>query len=292
MTIGVPRYIHGYSEDEALRLDDQAATLADLLHHDTRYAPGSLVLEVGCGTGAQTRRLTERSPKISLVSVDLSATSLLAARARGVATDLVQGEIMALPFRDGTFDHIFVCFVLEHLADPTSALQALRRLLRPDGTITVIEGDHGSCYYHPATLPAASAWGALIAAQRAMGGDPLIGRRLYPLVAGAGFAGVTVSLRQVYADESRPDVQDGFVQRTIVPMVEGVRERNRSLGVVDPATFEQGLADLRATGKPGGTFCYTFFKASGVRPKESPHPPACTGVQPGTGGAPRRRSPP
>lgn len=267
MTIGAPRYVHGYSEDEALRLDDQAATLADLLHHDTRYAPGSLVLEAGCGTGAQTEQLTRHSPKISLVSVDLSAASLLAAQARGVAADLVRGEIMALPFRDGSFDHIFVCFVLEHLADPASALQALRRLLRPGGTITVIEGDHGSCYYHPATPPAASAWGALIAAQQAMGGDPLIGRRLYPLVAGAGFAGVTVSLRQVYADESLPGIQDGFVQRTIVPMVEGVREQNVELGLVEPAVFEQGLADLRATGGPGGTFCYTFFRATGTRPE-------------------------
>ena len=84
-------------------------------------------------------------------------------------------------------------------------------------------------------------------------------------MAGAGFAGVSVSLRQVYADGSRPGVQDGFVQRTIVPMVEGVRDRNAALGLVDPPTFEQGLADLRATGGPGGTFCYTFFKAIGVK---------------------------
>ena len=265
MTVGERCYIHGYSEDEALRLDDQAATLADLLHHDTRYAPGSLVLEAGCGTGAQTLQIARRNRDVSLVSVDLSAVSLRAAQARGVAADFVRGEITALPFRDGTFDHVFVCFVLEHLADPDGALRALGRLLRPGGTITVIEGDHGSCYYHPATPAAASAWDALVTAQQAIGGDPLIGRRLYPLVAGAGFAGVTVSLRQVYADESRPEVQEGFVQKTIVPMVEGVREQNATLGLVDPTTFEQGLADLRATGGPGGTFCYTFFRATGVR---------------------------
>ncbi len=265
MAIGVPCYIHGYSEDEAVRLADQARTLADLLHHDTRYAPGSLVLEAGCGTGAQTREIVERCPGISLVSVDLSAASLRAARARGLATELVRGEIASLPFRDGSFDHVFVCFVLEHLADPEGALRALRRLIRPGGTITVIEGDHGSCYYHPATPAAASAWGSLVAAQQAIGGDPLIGRRLYPLIAGAGFAGVAVSLRQVYADESLPEVQDGFVQKTIVAMVEGVRQPNAALGLVDSATFEQGLADLRATGGPGGTFCYTFFRAMGVK---------------------------
>jgi SAM-dependent methyltransferase len=265
MTAGVPRYIHGYSEDEALRLDDQATTLADLLHHDTRYAPGSLVLEAGCGTGAQTVQITGRNPGISVVSVDLSVASLRQVKARGVAADLVRGEITTLPFRAGAFDHVFVCFVLEHVADPEGALTALGRLLHPGGTITVIEGDHGSCYYHPATPAAASSWGALVTAQQAIGGDPLIGRRLYPLMTRAGFSGVSVSPRQVYADESRPGVQDGFVRRTIVPMVEGVRERNAALGLVDPSTFEQGLADLRATGGPGGTFCYTFFRATGIR---------------------------
>lgn len=261
------RYIHGYSDDEAIRLDDQAATLADLLHHDTRYAPGSLILEAGCGTGAQTLQITTRNPGISLVSVDLSAGSLHQARTRGTAAVLIRGEIAALPFRDGSFDHVFVCFVLEHLADPEGALRALGRLLRHGGTITVIEGDHGSCYYHPATPAAASAWGALVTAQQAIGCDPLIGRRLYPLIAGAGFAEVTVSLRHVYADESRPAIQDGFVRRTIVPMVEGVRDQNAALGFVEPAVFDQGLADLRATGGPGGTFCYTFFRAIGVRPE-------------------------
>ena len=47
-------YVHGYSEREIERLVDQATTLSELLHHDTFYPPGSLVLEAGCGVGAQT----------------------------------------------------------------------------------------------------------------------------------------------------------------------------------------------------------------------------------------------
>ena len=109
-------------------------------------------------------------PGRPLVSVDLSAVSLRAAQARGVAADLVRGEITALPFRDGIFDHVFVCFVLEHLADPDGALRALGRLLRPGEHDHRDRGDHGSCYYHPATPAAASAWGALVTAQQAIPG--------------------------------------------------------------------------------------------------------------------------
>ena len=60
-----------------------------------------------------------------------------------------QADIFNLPYGPDSFDHIFVCFVLEHLSRPVEALQALKRVLKVGGTITVIEGDHGSAYFHP-----------------------------------------------------------------------------------------------------------------------------------------------
>ena len=55
-------YVHGYSARERVRLSDQAAALADLLHAGTRYPRGCRVLEAGCGTGAQTEILADRNP--------------------------------------------------------------------------------------------------------------------------------------------------------------------------------------------------------------------------------------
>ena len=43
------KYIHGYSDDEANRLHDQADSLADLLHYDSVWEEGSIILEAGCG---------------------------------------------------------------------------------------------------------------------------------------------------------------------------------------------------------------------------------------------------
>ena len=65
-------YVHGYSLREAARLADQADTLAELLHHDTRYPAGARVLECGCGSGAQTIHLAASSPEAQIVSVDIS----------------------------------------------------------------------------------------------------------------------------------------------------------------------------------------------------------------------------
>ena len=56
------KYVHGYSARESDRLTDQAQTLTDLLHHDTRYSAGAHVLKAGCGIGAQTVILAKNSP--------------------------------------------------------------------------------------------------------------------------------------------------------------------------------------------------------------------------------------
>lgn len=266
-------YVHGYDARENERLGDQAGTLVDLLHHDTGYPAGSAVLEAGCGVGAQTVALAARSPGARITSVDVSAESVAEARARVRAAGFehvgfAQADIFALPFAPGSFDHVFLCFVLEHLADPVAALAALARVVRPGGTVTAIEGDHGSAYFHPDSAPARDAIGAQVRLQAAAGGDALIGRRLYPLLRDAGLEDVRVEPRMVYVDGSRPDLIDGFTLRTFTAMIEGVRAPALAAGLLDAGRFDAGVRDLHRTAAGDGTFSYTFFK--GVASVQSP----------------------
>ncbi len=236
------QYVHGYSPREAVRLGDQANTLSALLHEGVRYAPGRRVLEVGCGTGAQTVLLAANSPGAEIVSIDRSAESIELARSRVEAA--------------------FVCFVLEHLREPHAALAKLRPVLKAGGTVTVIEGDHGSWYCHPQTAEATRTVSCLIEIQARLGGNALIGRSLYPLLCAAGFRQVRVIPRIVYVDDSRPDLVEGFSKNTFIAMVEGVRAQALSLGLIDEVAWDKGIADMyRATGR-GGTFAYTFFQGT------------------------------
>jgi SAM-dependent methyltransferase len=268
--MGSKRYVHGYTHRENDRLRDQSQTLAELLHHDTRYAAGTRVLEAGCGVGAQTVLLARNSPEAQFTSVDVSPVSIQAAaqavRVAGLSNVVFQqADLFQLPFAPESFDHVFVCFVLEHLADPAGALQKLREVLRTDGTLTVIEGDHGSTFYHPQSAAAWRTIECLIEIQARMGGDSLIGRRLYPLLKSAGFSKINVSPRFVYADASRPDWVEGFTRKTYIAMVEGVRDAAISSGMISAAEWESGISDLRRTADEDGTFSYTFFKGIGVK---------------------------
>ncbi len=263
-------YVHGYSDRENTRLYNQANTLTALLHHDTAYPPESRVLEAGCGVGAQTIILARNSPEADITSVDISGESV--EKARGLAekegvknVTFGVADIFNLSYEDEAFDHVFICFVLEHLEKPLDALLSVKRVLKRGGTITVIEGDHGSSYFHPRSDEAMRTIRCLIDVQEHIGGNSLIGRELYPLLGRAGFKSVKVSPRMVYVDPSKPELAERFTKNTFIAMVESVREQALELGMIDEKTWDRGISDLyRAAGREG-TFCYTFFKATATK---------------------------
>jgi ubiquinone/menaquinone biosynthesis C-methylase UbiE len=106
-------------------------TLVDLLLSDTSYPDGALVLEAGCGVGAQTITLAKNTPRASIISVDISDISVKQAeqKVRDAGFTNVQFRQVissTCHFAAQTFDHVFVCFVLEHLNDPVLALKKLK----------------------------------------------------------------------------------------------------------------------------------------------------------------------
>ena len=264
-------YVHGYSDRERERLVDQAATLTELLHGDTRYPPGARVLEAGCGVGAQTVTLASNSPGARFTCVDVSAESLDAARSRARAASLEnvtfqQADIFALPFPDESFDHVFVCFVLEHLSSPGEALTSLVSRLRPGGTLTVIEGDHGSTFFHPDSAAARAAIQCLVDA-------PGASRRRR-----AHRAATVSAARRGRARRRRGLAADGLRGREPAGVGRGVhaehvhgdgrgRARAGARGGARRARRRcgRGVAGLRRTAEPDGVFCYTFFKGIGVK---------------------------
>jgi len=260
------KYVHGYDQTENIRLQDQAATLVDLLHDDIAYPVESKVLEVGCGVGAQTISLAKNSPEAHITSIDISEASVTAARRRVESEGFSnvcfqQADIFNLPFKPSSFDHAFVCFVLEHLPKPVEALTILKKYIKPGGTITVIEGDHGSTYFYPDSAHAHKAIQCQIVLQQLSGGNANIGRELYPLLSSACYDSIQVSPRMVYVDASRPGLVEGFIKNTFTAMIEGIRQAAVDAKMIEPEEIDRGIKDLYRTTESDGVFCYTFFKA-------------------------------
>jgi ubiquinone/menaquinone biosynthesis C-methylase UbiE len=264
-------YIHGYSEEETKRLNDQATSISELLHWDSLWPAGSRVLEAACGVGAQTRIISQKNPNVRFVSVDVSEKSLATASqmvdSLGISNvELQLADVFNLPFVNDSIDHVFVCFLLEHLSRLEEALREFKRVLKPGGTITVIEGDHGSTYFFPDSEMAHKAVQAQVTLQKQNGGNANIGRQLYPMLCAEGFEDVLVSPRVVYVDDSKPRLVEGFTRNTFTAMIKGVTEEAIAKNVISREEFNQGLRDLSSTADGGGTFNYTFFKAKGYKP--------------------------
>lgn len=263
-------YVHGHSSSEAIRLADQARTLEQLLHDGIRYPPGARVLEPGCGVGAQTVILARNSPGALFTSVDISGDSLRTAgeriRSAGIANvEFRQGDLYDLSFPAESFDHIFICFLLEHLPDPVLALESAKDLLIPGGSVTVIEGDHGSAIFHPDSADAQKTIRCLVDLQRRIKGNALIGREVYPLLKASGFRDIRVSPRTAYLDESSTPGQIEGYKKTFIGMIEGAREPVLAAGMLDETTWDAGIRDLYRVAMPGGTFCYTFFLGTAIK---------------------------
>ena len=264
------KYVHGYSQIEANRLNNQADSLSNLIHHDSIWEEGSIILEAGCGVGAQTKTVALQNPNCKFVSIDISEESIMEAKelinSKGIRNvEFQTADIFDLPFQDEYFDHIFLCFVLEHLPNPEKVLEVLKRKLKLNGTIMLIEGDHGSTYFHPHSEFAKRAIECQVELQKRNGGDANIGRKLYPILENAGFHEISVSPRQVYVDDSNMAWVEGFTRNTFTAMIEGIKEDAVRNKLIDRESMERGISDLFKTAEGGGTFCYTFFKGKGIK---------------------------
>ena len=143
------------------------------------------------------------------------------------------------------------------------------RLLKVGGTITLIEGDHGSTSFYPDSAAAHAAIRCLVTLQQKALGNALIGRQIYPLLIEAGFDAVHVSPRTVYVDSSRPDLVDDFTKKTFTAMIEGIREAALAEGLIHSKGFDAGVRDLYRTTEADGAFCYTFFKGVGQKSSDA-----------------------
>jgi SAM-dependent methyltransferase len=98
--------------------------------------PGDRLLDVGCGPGlllGEARRRGARG-----YGVDISRTALALARRHAPGAAALSANAEALPFRDGSFDHLTCIGTLEHFLGPERALAEMRRVLRPGGRACIL----------------------------------------------------------------------------------------------------------------------------------------------------------
>ena len=261
-------YLHGYTDAEQGRLLRQARITEDLVHEGLSF-PGSVdLLEVGCGVGAQTAILLRRHPALHITGIDASRSNLAAA-AGYLATQpdaaerftLVQGNAAELEFEDRRFDSAFLCFVLEHLADPLQVLCEVRRVLRPGSPVVCTEVQNETFRLSPPCSATLSYWGAYNDLQRELGGDPNVGAKLGDLLLRAGFRDVRSEALTVHLDGGQPAARAAFLDywTELLGSAAPALLRAGRTGAAEVAAMQRELAALAED--PQGVFFYAGVRA-------------------------------
>ena len=114
------------------RAHRQAAMLTTVLQ-DVRVP--AVIVDIGCGDGQALRMAADRSAGHRFVGLDWSASAVRQSRGRGIAVLRAAIDGPALPLASGSSDVVIMSEVIEHLVDTDAALEEVRRILKPGGSL-------------------------------------------------------------------------------------------------------------------------------------------------------------
>jgi len=268
-----PRYVHGTHREEQQRLADMNALINSLSLAALRPRPGERVLEVGAGLGQFARAMAlatgehvvavERSPE------QLSRARQLAAEAGDAASvDWREGDALTLPLTDaewGSFDVAHARFLLEHVTDPQAVVHAMARAVRPGGRVVIEDDDHEMFRPWPEPAHVPTVWRAYTRTYDRLGNDPLVGRRLVQLLAGAGLSPRRIEQLPFGACSGQPAFEP--LVSNLMHIFEGAREAILGTGGASAEELDGALVSLAAFAKRGdAALWYTISWAEAVKP--------------------------
>ena len=261
-------YLHGFTKDEQDRLIRQAKQLEPFIHDQLPFRRADQLIEIGCGVGAQTSILLRYFPDLHVTGVDRSKENLERAESY-LATQpwatsrytLRHGDAEYLPFEAATFDAAFVCWILEHVAEPMRVLSEARRVLRPGAPIVCTEVMNATFFVDPYSPHTLDFWRAFNDHQLAIGGDPFVGAKLDNLLQAVGFRDVQTTVKTFHLDNRAPGERAemlAYWTELLLSAAPGLEQA----GKISERTVRGMEEELVQVGRdPNAVFFYSFVQA-------------------------------
>ena len=264
----VKGYLHGFTEAEQDRLRRQARFLEYKVHDQLPFRRCRRLIEVGCGVGAQTEILLRHFPELRVTGIDASPANLESAKRHleGLGWtkgrfELVQRDAQRLDFAADSFDGAFLCWILEHVAQPMQVLSEVRRVLRPGSPVVVNEVQNATFFVDPYSPNTMAYWLAFNDHQLELGGDPFIGAKLGNLLQAVGYRDITTKVRNFHLDSRHAGERAEFLAYWTELLLSGAPGLIAA-GKVKSETVEAMTEELKEVAhNPNAVFFYSFVQA-------------------------------
>lgn len=264
-------YTMRHSEEEAMRLELQAAALSEIIDQEIEtmnLKSGMAVLDAGCGTGALTRRFAQKVSPATVTAVDFDPIFLESAKA--IAADegienvrFESGDIDNLEHQDNEFDLTYCRLVLMHVKDPVKTIKELKRVTKKGGRVVISDQDDGTVIVNPFMPKMMDLWSKYGQWAKTKKMDRYIGRQLFAMLSQAGLSSIKVIPFPIYRTQENTEQLRMFAS---VPLqiIDTRKAELLEQRVFTEEEYEIAVEEFeKLMNTPGAFVMSTFFLAIG-----------------------------
>ncbi len=182
-----PTYIHGTSSAEQQRLKLLNRLTNPPFIRFLNPQPGDRILELGSGVGVLADEIARKLDSGKLTGVENSAEQLAQCPEPYDKLEFIRADVQDLPFVDDLFDKVYGRYILEHVPQPDQVVIEALRVLKPGGAVYFQENAILHLEFYPECPNFKALWRKFVDLQSRLGGDAMIGIKMYSLLKQAGF---------------------------------------------------------------------------------------------------------
>ena len=238
----IQNYIHGSDLPEQERLSKLNLLTNKSFIEFVNPKKHDVILEIGSGLGILANEIAKITPDGNIYGIELLKPQLQKSPKNISNLHFFNGDVEHLPFAKNKFDIVYGRYILEHLSNPEIALKEIYEVLKPDGKIYLQENAILTMQFYPACPKFDYAWNKFADLQSKLGGDAMIGIKLYQLLKQASFYNIEAS----FAPEIHYPEKESFTDwiDNLIGNLESAKFNLIEYELLSESEFEDAILEL------------------------------------------------
>ena len=235
-------YIHGAESSEQHRLVRLNSLTNQAFIKFINPQKDNVILEIGSGLGILASEIANTILQGKVYGIELLKPQLQKSPKNISNLHFINGDVHNLPFASNSLDIVYGRYILEHLSQPEFALKEIHNVLKPGGKLFLQENAILTMQFHPACPKFDYAWKKFADLQSNLGGDAMIGIKLYHLLRQNSFVRIEASIA--------PEIHYGG-KNTFIPWIDNLIGNLDSakynlikLNLLSKSEFEDAIQEL------------------------------------------------